>query len=145
MMNRVEIQKDESNFGSMIQLGKEEDYVVVFVQRSRRAPWTSISKCVCLCVTNFQASDWSKYGDVARRRQASYDVARLLLMVPIEPWRNSIPIFGAAAFCTTKIDDNRTLKYFWITIFFQPNFFMDLYFFDPIFFGTQDVQTQFVL
>ena len=28
-------------------------------------------------------------------------------MVPIEPWRNSTPIFGAAAFCTTKTDDFR--------------------------------------
>ena len=25
-------------------------------------------------------------------------------MVPIEPWRNSTPFFGAVAFCTTKID-----------------------------------------
>ena len=40
-----------------------------------------------------------------RRCQASYDVARLLLMAPIDPWRNSAPDFGAAAFCTTKIDD----------------------------------------
>ena len=33
----------------------------IFVQRSRREPWTSISKClsVVLSVTNFQASDWS--------------------------------------------------------------------------------------
>ena len=29
-------------------------------------------------------------------------------MVPIEPWRNSTPFFGAVAFCTTKIDDFRT-------------------------------------
>ena len=28
-------------------------------------------------------------------------------MVPIEPWRNSTPDFGAAAFCTTKNDDFR--------------------------------------
>ena len=35
-----------------------------FVQRSRRDPWTSISKCLSLVlsVTNFQASDWSKVG-----------------------------------------------------------------------------------
>ena len=45
--------------------------------------------------------------DIARRRQTSYDVARLLLMVPLEPWRNSTPFFGAAAICTTKIDDFR--------------------------------------
>ena len=45
--------------------------------------------------------------DAARRRQTSYDVARLLLMAPIDPWRNSTPVFGAAAFCTTKIGDFR--------------------------------------
>ena len=28
-------------------------------------------------------------------------------MVPIEPWRNSTPDFGAAVFCTTKTDDFR--------------------------------------
>ena len=43
-----------------------------------------------------------------RRRQASYDVARLLLMAPIDPWRNSAPDFGAVAFCTTNIEDFRT-------------------------------------
>ena len=43
-----------------------------------------------------------------RRRTASYDVARLLLMVPIDPWRNSTPDFGAVAFCMTNIDDFRT-------------------------------------
>ena len=26
-------------------------------------------------------------------------------MVPIESWQNSSPVFGAAAFCATKIDD----------------------------------------
>ena len=41
------------------------------------------------------------------RRETSYDVARLLLMVPLEPWQNSTPIFGAAALCTTKIDGFR--------------------------------------
>ena len=29
-------------------------------------------------------------------------------MVSLEPWRNSTPFFGAAAFCTTKIGDFRT-------------------------------------
>ena len=38
----------------------------------------------------------------------SYYVARLLLMVPIEPWQNSTPFFGAVAFCTTKIDNIKT-------------------------------------
>ena len=41
-------------------------------------------------------------GDAARRREVSYDVARLLLMAPIDPWRNSTPVFGSVAFCTTK-------------------------------------------
>ena len=46
-----------------------------------------VSVCLCICVsvclsvTNFEASDWSKYGDVARRHETSYDIARLLLMV----------------------------------------------------------------
>ena len=35
------------------------------------------------------------------------DVARLLLMVPMEPWQNSTPFFGTATFCRTKIDDFR--------------------------------------
>ena len=65
--------------------------------------------CVCVCVwDNFSASDWSKFGDLARRRETSHVVARLLLMLPLEPWRNSTPFFGAAAFCTTKIGDFRT-------------------------------------
>merc|ERR1712173_467511 len=29
-------------------------------------------------------------------------------MVPLEPWRNSNPFFGSAAFCTTKIGDFST-------------------------------------
>ena len=39
-----------------------------------------------------------------RRRQTSYNVARLRLMSPMGLWRNSTPFFGAAALCTTKID-----------------------------------------
>ena len=50
-----------------------------------------------------------KSSDVARRRQTSYDVARLLLMVSIENWQNSNLFFGSAAFCATKIDDFRPL------------------------------------
>ena len=46
-------------------------------------------------------------GDAAQHRQTSYDIARLLLMAPIDPWRNSTPVFGAAALCATKIDDFR--------------------------------------
>ena len=55
------------------------------------------------CVVNFLITS----SDVARRRQTSYDVAILLLMVRIELWRDSTPVFGAAAFCTTKIEDFR--------------------------------------
>ena len=60
---------------------------------------------VCLCVPPKFLSQIQI--DVARRRETSYDVARLLLMVPLEPWQNSTPVFGAAAFCTTKIDNFR--------------------------------------
>ena len=28
-------------------------------------------------------------------------------MAPIDPWRNSTPIFGKLAFCTTNIEDFR--------------------------------------
>ena len=48
------------------------------------------------------------FENLARRRGTSHDIARLLLMVSLEPWRNSTPFFGAAAFCTTKIGDFRT-------------------------------------
>ena len=57
------------------------------------------------CVVNFLITS----SDVARRRQTSYDVARLLLMVSIEVWRNSTPVFGAVVFCRTNIEDFRTL------------------------------------
>ena len=50
---------------------------------------------------------WVGRPKTLRRRQTSYDVARLLLMVPVALWQNSTPFFGAAAFCTTKIDDFR--------------------------------------
>ena len=42
-----------------------------------------------------------------RRRQTSYNIARLLLMALIEPWQNFTPFFGAVAFCTTNIDNFR--------------------------------------
>ena len=56
---------------------------------------------ICVCYTLLT-------GNAARRRQTSFDVATLLLMAPIDPWRNSTPIFGALAFCTTNIEDFRT-------------------------------------
>ena len=65
-------------------------------------PTLSVSQDVCQGVC-------PKFLDcVARRRTASHDVARLLLMVPINPWRNSAPDFGAVAFCATNIEDFRT-------------------------------------
>ena len=83
----------------------------IFVQCLRSKPWTYKSKFISVflffcfsvihSVSNFQ-------GDAARRRETSYDVARLLLMAPIDPWRNSTPDFGAVAFCTTNIEDFRT-------------------------------------
>ena len=71
--------------------------------------------CVSVSVTDFQASDWSKVGDLARCRETSYDVVRLLLMVLLEPWQNSTPFLDAAAFCTTKIDDFRASLTTWST------------------------------
>ena len=62
-----------------------------------------VGEWVGQCVVDFLITS----SDVARRRQTSYDVARLPLMLPIEPWRNSTPLFGAVAFCTTKIDNFR--------------------------------------
>ena len=68
-----------------------------------------MAMCVGALVSELVSGQFSdhKSSDVARRRQTSYDVARLLLMVPIEPWQNSTPFFGAATFCATKIDDFR--------------------------------------
>ena len=55
----------------------------------------------CHSVTNLS-------GDAKRRRTALYDVARPLLMTPIDFWRNCIPVFGAVAFCTTNIENFRS-------------------------------------
>merc|ERR1712105_145281 len=46
--------------------------------------------------------------DIGRRRQTSCSVARLLLMALIDPLRNSTPVFGSVAFCTTNIRDFKT-------------------------------------
>ena len=70
---------------------EQHQHVALYVCRK------NVRTCVCR----------KKISNVARRRQTSHDVARLLLMVPIEPWQNSTPIFGAAAFCTIKIEDFR--------------------------------------
>ena len=64
----------------------------------------SVGGSVGQCVVNFLITS----SDVARRRQMSYDVARLLRTAPIDPWQNSTPVFGAVAFCMTNIDDFRT-------------------------------------
>ena len=54
-----------------------------------------------------KASDWSHYCDVARRRETSSNVAKLLLMVPLEHWQNSITFFGVAVIFATKIANFR--------------------------------------
>ena len=38
-------------------------------------------------------------------------------MVPIEPWRNSTPVFGAAALCTTKIERFRARAFDHLVLF----------------------------
>ena len=64
------------------------------------------STCTGVCGVSV-VCHYKKRVDIARRRQTPYDVARLHLIVPMEPWQNFTPFFGAAAFCTTKIDDFR--------------------------------------
>ena len=75
----------------------------IFAGAARRAgpdsmPILCMCVCVCMypCVSDyFETSEWSKVGEVVR----------LLLIVPIEPWRNSSQFFGVAAFCATNIAD----------------------------------------
>ena len=43
---------------------------------------------------------------IFRKSATSLDV--VLLMVPIEPWQNCTPFFGAVAFCMKKLYDFRT-------------------------------------
>ena len=62
-----------------------------FVQRLRRKPWTYKSK-FCFSSIFFLIFRIQFSGDAARRHQALYDVATLLLMA-LDPWRNSTPIF----------------------------------------------------
>ena len=61
----------------------------------------------CVSVVVVRGPSLEKSIDVARRRQSSYDVARLHLTAPIDFWQNSITFFGAVALCTIKIDDFR--------------------------------------
>ena len=42
------------------------------------------------------------FGDIARRRTSSYNVAKLFQMASMDFWRNYTPFFGVAAFFTTK-------------------------------------------
>ena len=46
--------------------------------------------------------------DIARRRTSSYNVVRVVVIVPLNCWQNFTPFFGALALCTMKIDDFRT-------------------------------------
>ena len=68
----------------------------------RRATLGEGCSCSCCC-----SSPHYKINLIARRRQTSYDVARLCLMAPMHLWQNSTPVFGAAALCTTRIDNSR--------------------------------------
>ena len=77
---------------------------------ARATEGTSLYISLCLSVSQLVSQSHSAFlflSDVARRRQTSYNVARLRLMSPMDLWRNSTPFFGAAAFCTTKIDNFR--------------------------------------
>ena len=64
----------------------------------------------CVSVVVVRGVSLEKSVDVARRRQSSYDVARLHLTSPLDFWRNSIPFFCAVALCTMKIDDFRATR-----------------------------------
>ena len=70
-----------------------------------------LALCLTLSVSQLVSPLVSAFlflSDVARRRQTSCNVARLRLMPPMGLWRNSTPVFGAVAFCTTNIKDFRT-------------------------------------
>ena len=56
-----------------------------------------VCMCVCMCVANF----W-------RCRVASYSAVRLVLITPLNCWRNSTPFWCKASLCTIKIDNFRT-------------------------------------
>ena len=73
---------------------------MIFAGAGRRAgPDSMLIVCVSVCMCEIISRPL-----IGRKLVRLYDVARLLLMVLIEPWRNSTPVFGAAAFCTTKND-----------------------------------------
>ena len=61
----------------------------------------------CCCSCSCCSSPHYKVCDITRRRQTLYEVARLCLMAQMDLWQNSTPFFGAAAFCTPKIDNFR--------------------------------------
>ena len=67
----------------------------IFVVQKAAAPKNGVEFC--------QGSN----GTIRNILTTLYDVARLLLMVPIELCQNATPFFGAAAFCTTNIDNFR--------------------------------------
>ena len=91
-----------SSSTSMTSITKKHDVTDILFDFCRRFPveqgltvyWFSV------CVSEIISRPL-----IGRKLATSYDVARLPLMVPIEPWRNSTPFFGAVAFCTTKIDN----------------------------------------
>ena len=55
------------------------------------------------------ASLWKKFlGDITQRRMSSYVAVRLVLIAPLNCWRNSTPFWCKARLCTIKIDNFRT-------------------------------------
>ena len=53
--------------------------------------------CLWICVHLLLS-----FTSIQQHHQTSYIVARILLMTPIVPWRNSTPFLGEAAQCSTK-------------------------------------------
>ena len=86
----------------------------VFVVQKATAQKNMVEFCqgsigaVRLCCTmrgTFPYTDLlSMYVKVIRMSPSLYNVARLHLTAPIEPWQNSTPFLGAAALCTTEMD-----------------------------------------
>ena len=61
-----------------------------------------------MSVTNFQASDWTKFGDFARRCLTPYDEARLLLNSLVEV----LDLDLAKQFCTRPLCFEGVLRVF---------------------------------
>ena len=62
------------------------------------------------------------FGDVAWRRTSSHGPLRLVLIAPLNCWRNSTPFLCKASFCMMKIYHFRARTYFW-GIFWRLNIY----------------------